>query len=217
MAADKISRTLRTAIRVVNSPLENYLVAEDKCTKPARIIIRVAQTFLTVWFVERLFPTSRCSCRSGLHILSADLQIEAIRILHVETVRCVRPWRQPAALQFCFHRILVPIVDSVGDVINERRLNSLTRVAGNDERVAKRQVALFPVVLRDFHPQQIGVEVAGLGIIGHDIGNMVDAHRLEPLVSCRRFIFPSSKSLSSFPMMCSIMMCSMLLLPECLR
>src|SRR5258708_24664126 len=39
MAADKISGTLRTAIRVVNSPLENYLVTEDaRYTKPPKII-----------------------------------------------------------------------------------------------------------------------------------------------------------------------------------
>src|SRR5438067_12497251 len=84
-----------------------------------------------------------------LHVLAADLEIEAIRVLHVETVFRVGMGREAAALQFGFHRILVPAIDRVGHVVDARRRSAVARVARQQKGVAEREIALLAVIVRD--------------------------------------------------------------------
>src|SRR5271165_2540174 len=68
---------------------------------------------------ERFIEQSIPQMWLGLHVLPADLQIEAVGIFHVETVFGIGTRFEAAALQFRFHRVLVPVVDGVGDVVDQ--------------------------------------------------------------------------------------------------
>src|SRR5579871_1565928 len=55
-----------------------------------------------------------------LHLFTADLDVEAVRVLGVEAILGVGTHGQAAALEFGFDCILVPCLDGVGDVIDAR-------------------------------------------------------------------------------------------------
>src|SRR4051812_14120053 len=100
----------------------------------------------------------------------------------METIVSVRLWIEATALELRFHFVLVPVVDRVGDVIDEWLAVRLARLAWDDESVAKGQSALLAVVLADAHPEQIGIEVARAAIVRHAVGDMVDRNDFEALV-----------------------------------
>src|SRR5258708_38557049 len=129
-------------------------------------------------------------CRPSL-VLSAHLDLKAIWILDVETAGGL-PHLQPPTLQLRSDRVLyllirVPVGDRVRDVIDARRVGRpAIRVASDDERFAHRETALFSIVPRNLHPEQIGVEIARLRVIGHLIRNVVDVNGLGHFaIGCR--------------------------------
>src|ERR1700690_382789 len=67
----------------------------------------------------------------GLHVLAADLKIETVRIFDVITIVRVGLRVEDATLQFGTHRLLIPIVDGVRNVIDSRRRGPRGRVARN--------------------------------------------------------------------------------------
>jgi hypothetical protein len=123
-----------------------------------------------------------------LHILAADLKVEAVGILNVKTVFGVGLGIKGATIQLRLYRILVPILNRISDMIDPRRRTALRRVAGNHKRVgvAEDQVALLAGIGDDFHSQQIRVEVAGLRVVVDLVGNVIDRDDLEAFgVLCR--------------------------------
>lgn len=59
----------------------------------------------------------------GLHAFAGDLQIVTVGIFNMEAVLCIGTRGETALLQLGLYGILVPIIDGVGDVIDERRLD----------------------------------------------------------------------------------------------
>src|ERR1700740_105303 len=120
--------------------------------------------------LKRAPETSRLS---RLHALAADLEIEAVWILNVETVLCIWLRVKPATLQFRLHSILVPVLDGVRNVIDSRRGAPLRGVARNHKRicVANDQAALGACISDDLHSQQIRVEVPRLLIVADLVRN----------------------------------------------
>src|SRR6516165_5470033 len=100
-------------------------------------------------------PNSAVAARSGLHVFAADLEVEAVRVLHVEAVFGIRRRVQTPALQLCLDVRLVPVLDGVGDVIDARRLHTLAGVARQEKRVAKGEITLAPRVAGHLHAEQV--------------------------------------------------------------
>src|SRR5580704_9179944 len=83
---------------------------------------------------------------------------------------------ESATLQLRLYGVLVPIVDRVGDVIDERRRAALRSVTRNHKRIgiAENEEALRPCISDHLHSEQVRVEIASLGVIVDLIGNVVD-------------------------------------------
>src|SRR5467141_870969 len=149
----------------------------------ARLMVhfRSPQEAGATW-IKTKFSQRPAQSRPSL-VLSAHLHLKAVWILDVETSRGF-PDLQPPTLQLSSNRVpyllvRVPVGDRVGDVIDTRRVGRpATRVTSDDERIAYRETALFSIVPRNLHPEQIRVEIACLPVIGHLIRNMVDVNGL---------------------------------------
>ncbi|SPE35851.1 hypothetical protein SBA3_2310046 [Candidatus Sulfopaludibacter sp. SbA3] len=139
-----------------------------------RVIFRAMRPFSR----ERQ-PNSPKRRNSGVHVFAADLDVEAVGVFGVEAVFGVGADGQVAALEFGLDGVLVPIFDSVGHVVDAGDGGAGAGVAGQQEGVSEGKVALAPIVMRYLHAEEIGVEVAGLGVVGHLVRNVVDGHSFE--------------------------------------
>jgi len=136
---------------------------------------------------------------AALHqtVAVADLQIPAVRILHVEALEVVadhvRPGLQTALLELGLHALGVPLVDAVGHVVDDagdrrwRRLSArctgvrLAPVPDDDlADVADLHRALvLAVVVPDLPAHEIAVEGGALAVVGDGVGNVIEPDGLE--------------------------------------
>src|SRR5712691_9079110 len=100
--------------------------------------------------------------RSAFVIASANLYIETVRVIDVPAVSIggVRTRIQPTPLQLGSHRLLVPVLDAVTDMIDLRRVKTAGTVArpeiciaGPDFASRTRVLRPRPFVVGNLHPK----------------------------------------------------------------
>ena len=98
-----------------------------------------------------------------------ELHVEPVRVFDVEAAGMtaqILAGLQSAAIEFGLDRFVIPWAKCVADVIDERLVVRLTRLACEEDAVAKMEIGLFAVVVGDFHIEQVDIEVAGTRVIG---------------------------------------------------
>ena len=117
------------------------------------------------------------------HVFAADLQVETVRISDMEAIVGVRSRVQAPALQFCLDRAFIPCGDRVRDVVDTRWRNLRGSVSRNNESVAviEHEAALFPGVRDHFQAEEVSVKIAGLGVVGDLVRDVIHCHRTKSL------------------------------------